>query len=104
MNLASNNFYAEQLLKALGAARRQIVAAFLVEAALLSLIGGLIGLAVGLGANQVLRTLYPSFPVSTPTWAVVAALVVSAGVGLAFGALPAVRASRLDPIIALGRR
>ncbi len=92
------------LLKALGAARRQIVAAFLVEAALLSLVGGLIGMTVGLGTNQILRVVYPSFPVSTPTWAIVAALCVSAGVGLAFGALPAVRASRLDPIIALGRR
>ena len=92
------------LLKAVGAARRQIVAAFLVEAALLSLVGGLLGMAVGLGANQALRIVYPSFPVDTPTWAIVAALCVSAGVGLAFGALPAVRASRLDPIIALGRR
>jgi putative ABC transport system permease protein len=92
------------LLKALGAHRRQIVAAFLVEAALLSSVGGLIGLTVGLGANQLLRVVYPAFPVNTPTWAIVAALGVSVGVGLVFGALPAVRASRLDPIAALGRR
>lgn len=92
------------LLKALGAQRSQIVAAFLVEAALLSLVGGLLGMACGFGANFVLRVVYPSFPVSTPDWAVGAALVVSAGVGLLFGALPALRASRLDPIAALGRR
>ena len=92
------------LLKALGARRRQIVAAFLVEAALLSLTGGLVGLATGLFANQALQWVFPSFPVTTPTWAIVSALVVSGGVGLVFGALPAVRASRLDPIAALGRR
>jgi putative ABC transport system permease protein len=92
------------LLKALGAGRRQIVAAFLVEAALLSTFGGLIGLAVGLGANAALQVAYPAFPVTTPRWAIVAALAVSAGVGLVFGALPAVRAARLDPIVALGRR
>ncbi len=92
------------LLKALGASRGQVLRAFLVEAALLSTAGGILGLLAGWGGTALLRTLFPGFPVEPPVWAVVAALVVSVSVGLVFGVLPARRAARLDPIVALARR
>jgi len=92
------------LLKALGASRGQVLRLFLVEAALLSTAGGLLGLLAGWGGTAVLRGLYPDFPVGAPAWAVVAALAVSLSVGLVFGVLPARRAARLDPVIALARR
>ncbi|HJW13941.1 MAG TPA: ABC transporter permease [Thermoanaerobaculia bacterium] len=92
------------LLKAIGATGGQVVAAFLVEAAILSTAGGAAGLAVAFGLTRLLRALYPSFPVQPPDWAVGAAVLVSVGVGLLFGAMPAKRAARLDPIAALARR
>jgi len=92
------------LLKAVGAGPPQILAVFLFEAAMLSTSGGVAGLLAGLGAARVFSTVYPDFPVSPPAWAVGAALAVSLVVGLLFGALPARRASRLDPVAALSRR
>jgi len=92
------------LLKALGVTRGQIVSVFLVEAAILSSAGGAAGLAVAFAGAGLLRGLYPSFPVQPPPWAVGAAVLVSLSVGLVFGAAPARRAARLDPIIALSRR
>ena len=92
------------LLKALGVARRQILAVFLIEAALISALGGLLGLAVGLSLVELLVRLFPDFPASPPTWAIVAALALSVLVGVVFGLLPARRATRLDPVVALGRR
>ncbi len=92
------------LLKALGVTGRQIVAVFLVEAAILSTAGGAAGLAAAFAGAAVLRQLFPSFPVQPPVWAVAAAVVVSLSVGLLFGAMPARWAARLDPIRALARR
>jgi putative ABC transport system permease protein len=92
------------LLKALGATAGQVVGAFLVESAILSTAGGLAGLAVAFGATRLLRALYPSFPAQAPVWAIAAAVAVSVSVGLLFGALPARRAARLDPVAALARR
>lgn len=92
------------LLKALGAGARQVLAVFLVEATLLSLAGGILGLAAGFGAGRILRAVYPAFPVQPPAWAVAGALVLSAAVGIGFGALPARRAAKLDPVAALARR
>jgi putative ABC transport system permease protein len=92
------------LLKALGVTGRQIVAVFLVEAAILSTAGGAAGLAAAFAGAGILRRLFPSFPVQPPAWAVAAAVAVSLFVGLLFGAMPARRAARLDPIQALARR
>ncbi len=91
------------LLKALGAYRRQILAVFLTEAALLSTAGGALGLAVGWAAVQVIVAVYPAMPARPPVWAVVAAAAVSIGMGLVFGVLPARLATDLDPVAALGR-
>jgi putative ABC transport system permease protein len=77
---------------------------FLVEAALLSTAGGVLGLLVGWAGTAVLRGIYPDFPIEPPAWAVAAALAVSVSVGLVFGVLPARRAARLDPVVALARR
>ncbi len=92
------------LLKALGASRGQVLRAFLVEAALLSTAGGVLGLLAGWSGTLLLRGLYPDFPVQPPAWAVAAALAVSVGVGLVAGVLPARRAARLEPVVALARR
>jgi len=92
------------LLKALGVRRVQILAVFLTEAVLLSTAGGLLGLAGGWMAVRLLVQLYPAIPASPPTWAVVAALSISIGVGAIFGVLPARRATKLDPVAALAGR
>jgi len=92
------------LLKALGATPRQLLQVFLLEAAILSTAGGLLGLLIGFAAAAMLRGFYPAFPVEPPTWAVVSAIAVSFSVGLLFGALPARRAARLDPVVALAGR
>ena len=92
------------LLKALGATRSQIVTVFLIEAAVLSTAGGVLGLASGLAIGKTFQSFVPDFPVEPPWWAVAAALAVSIVVGLGFGMLPARRAAALDPIAALARR
>ncbi len=92
------------LLKALGAGRRQILAAFLAEAILISSAGGLLGLALGWAAVLAIVAVYPALPASPPLWAVAAAFSLSVGVGAVFGVLPARRATRLDPVAALAGR
>ena len=92
------------LLKALGAGRRQILAAFLAEAVLISSAGGLLGLAIGWLAVRGFVALYPALPATPPPWAVVAAFSLSVAVGAVFGVLPARRATRLDPVAALAGR
>jgi putative ABC transport system permease protein len=89
------------LAKALGAAPSQILAMFLLEASVLSLSGGVLGVAVGLGLAAVLRRAVPGLPVETPFRFVAAALLVSLSVGLLSGVLPARRAAALDPVEAL---
>jgi putative ABC transport system permease protein len=89
------------LAKAIGAASHQILGMFLLEASLLSLAGGAVGIGAGLGIAWAVRLIVPGLPVHTPPQYVVAALVVSLLVGLASGVLPARRAARLDPVEAL---
>ncbi len=85
---------------AVGATRREILWQFLVEAATLTLLGGLIGIAVGLLAGEVLKGAL-SLEAGVPLWSAIVAILVSAGIGLAFGVLPANRAARMDPVEAL---
>ena len=92
------------LLRAVGVGRRQVLAVFLTEAALLSAAGGLLGLAIGWLAIEILVGIFPALPARPPVWAVGAALALSFGVGLLFGWLPARRAARLDPVLALASR
>jgi len=89
------------LAKAIGAGSNQILALFLVEAMVLSLAGGLFGVAAGLGIARVLRWSVPGLPVETPVQYVGLALAVSVIVGIASGVLPARRAAALDPVDAL---
>ena len=92
------------LLKALGASKNRIVALFLTEAAFLSMIGGLIGIGVGLLSNFGLTKVFTDLPISAPNWVLLAAMLVALGTGMIFGFLPARKASRLDPVVALSRR
>ena len=92
------------LLKALGVTSRQVVAVFLLEAAILSAAGGAVGLAAAFAATRAFTAVVPGFPIEPPAWAVVAAGLVSISVGVLFGTLPARRAARLDPVAALARR
>jgi putative ABC transport system permease protein len=86
--------------KALGATRAAILWQFLVEAVTLTTIGAVIGLLVGAGASAAIRSWTP-VEASIPPMAILAALGVSAVTGVFFGLLPAMRASRLDPVAAL---
>ena len=92
------------LCKAIGASRRQIMVLLVTEALLLSAVGGLLGLAIGLAGSRLARSLYPELSAGPPSWAMVAALGTALATGLVFSLLPARRAARLDPIQALGRR
>jgi putative ABC transport system permease protein len=91
------------LLKAIGAPPREIQRLFLVEAVLLSLAGGVLGLLTGYAGAAVLGAMFPALPAEPPLWAVGGAIAVSFAAGIAFGVMPARRASRLDPVTALGR-
>ena len=84
--------------KAIGAKRSDIMWQFLIEAATLTGIGGIVGLSIGWGLTLLLRLLLPSY---VPLWAPVGGLVASVGIGLIFGLWPAWKAARLDPIESL---
>ena len=88
------------LRKAVGATRREILFQFLVEAATLTGFGGLIGILVGLTFGRIV-TLLMNIDAGVPIGLTVVAVMVSVGIGLVFGMLPAQRAAKLDPIDAL---
>jgi len=92
------------LLKAIGARRAQIRAAFLCEAVMLSSLGALFGLGAGAAVAALAGGLYPALEAPVPGYAIAAALTVALLTGIVFGVLPAQRAARLDPVEALARR
>ncbi len=93
------------LLKAIGATQRQIMALFLTEAILLSLTGAFAGIVVGLCVNWAIGSVYPKLPLITPLWAYAMAILTALLSGIGFGLMPAQRAAKLDPVVALaGKR
>jgi putative ABC transport system permease protein len=89
------------LRKAVGARRVDILIQFLLEAAALTGMGGLAGIAFGWLISLVARLVFSSLPTSVPLWAAALGTVVSVAVGLFFGIWPANKAARLDPVVAL---
>jgi putative ABC transport system permease protein len=88
------------LRKALGATRREILWQFLVEAATLTMVGGLVGIVFGLGAGELMKAAL-DLRSGVPLWSAGLACAVSIGIGLVFGLYPANRAARMDPVEAL---
>jgi len=88
------------LRKAIGATRNQIMLQFLIESALLCIVGGLLGLVLAVGATQLVGYLLSMTMTITPFY-VVLSIAVSSIIGILAGLYPAWKASRLDPIVAL---
>jgi len=86
--------------KAIGARRSDITWQFLLEAMTLTGSGGLLGIMLGFGLSALIRALN-ILPSAVPMWSVVTGFVVAVSIGLFFGLWPALKASRLDPIVAL---
>ena len=86
--------------KALGARRKDILRQFLVEAATLSTLGAMLGIALGIGGAKLIAMNTP-LPAAIAPWSLVAATLLGTVVGMLSGVLPARKASRLDPIEAL---
>jgi putative ABC transport system permease protein len=87
--------------KAIGAKRSDVLIQFLIEAAALTGMGGIAGIAFGWILSLISRLIFPSIPASVPLWAAVTGIVMSVAVGLFFGIWPANKAARLDPVVAL---
>jgi putative ABC transport system permease protein len=86
--------------KALGARRIEVLWQFLLEAVFVTSTGGVLGIVIGASIGFLVNLL-TGFPISLPWWSFAIGIGFSAGVGVFFGMVPAVRASRLDPIEAL---
>lgn len=86
--------------RAIGAKRRQIISQFIIETVVLSTIGGLIGLGLGV-LIPVLITYFAGMPTVITLESIVLPLFISAGIGITFGLYPAIRAAQVDPIVAL---
>ena len=86
--------------KAVGATRLNILSQFLIEAVVLTAIGGVFGLLIGEGASLLMNK-YSPLPAYVPLWAIGVGVGISAAVGIIFGLWPAWKAARLDPIEAL---
>ncbi len=89
------------LRKAVGARQRDVLLQFLLEAVLLTSIGGVLGIAIGVGGSLGLSAAIEQLPAVITWWSPVLAFSVSAAVGLFFGVVPARRAGKLDPVVAL---
>jgi putative ABC transport system permease protein len=88
------------LRKAVGARQRDILVQFLIEAVLLTTVGGLVGIGLGVAGAALIDRFSP-VPAAVVWWSPLLAFGVSAGVGVFFGVAPARRAGRLDPVAAL---
>jgi len=86
--------------RAVGATQGDILGQFISESLIQCLAGGIMGIGLGFLVALLLRT-YSPFPASVRTWVAIMGLVMSSAVGLFFGIYPAMRASRLDPVVAL---
>jgi putative ABC transport system permease protein len=86
--------------RAIGAKRRQIIGQFLIETVVLSIIGGLIGVGLGVSIPYFIEK-FANMPTVVTLWSVTLSLGISAAVGIIFGLYPAYRAAMLDPIVAL---
>ncbi|VAW94681.1 ABC-type antimicrobial peptide transport system, permease component [hydrothermal vent metagenome] len=89
------------LIRALGGRHSQILFLFLGEAIVLSAIGGLFGLILGIGIGQLLGIIFPALPIHTPWIFVIMAEAMAILIGLAAGVVPALYAAKLDPVEAL---
>jgi putative ABC transport system permease protein len=87
--------------RALGAKQRDVTLQFLVETTVLSLVGGLIGVGLGIGAAKLLPVVVSEYRTSVTTWSVVVSFAVSGLIGIGFGLYPAIMAARMNPIEAL---
>jgi len=86
--------------RAIGAKRRQIISQFLIETVVLSIIGGLIGIGLGVLVPSLI-THFAGMPTVITLESIALPLVISFSVGIIFGLYPAVRAAKVDPIVAL---
>jgi putative ABC transport system permease protein len=88
------------LRKAIGARSSSILIQFLLEAVIMSTIGGAVGIVIGLTGSQAIGRFSP-IKAPVPAWAIVLSLGISSGVGIVFGIIPAKNAAKLEPIKAL---
>ena len=86
--------------RAIGATKKQIISQFLIETVVLSTIGGIVGIGLGI-LIPVLITYFAGMPTVTTLWGILLPLLISASIGIVFGLYPAARAAEVDPIVAL---
>jgi putative ABC transport system permease protein len=84
----------------IGAKGRDILAQFLIEATLISITGGLLGVLLGIGASYIVKVVL-SYPIVIQAWTIILSFLVCTVIGIFFGWYPARKASNLDPIEAI---
>jgi len=92
------------ILRACGALKKQVLSIFIREAIILSSFGGIIGIVFSFFSIAIFKNIYPNFPVRTPIWALLSAVILAFLVGILSGFFPALKASKIDPIQALSKR